>query len=42
MAGEEDENEAESKKYGGGVFRVDVGVGGLKEFKFKLDSGIKV
>jgi sugar lactone lactonase YvrE len=35
-ADEEDENEVESKKYGGGVFKVDVGVRGLKDFKFKL------
>lgn len=27
-------------KFGGGVFRVDVGIGGLKEFKFKLDEGL--
>jgi sugar lactone lactonase YvrE len=39
-AGEEDEKEVESKKYGGGLFKVDVGVRGLKEFKFKLDRGI--
>jgi sugar lactone lactonase YvrE len=37
-ADEEDENEVESKKYGGGVFKVDVGVGGLKDFKFKLSK----
>lgn len=35
-ADEEDDNEVESKKYGGGVFKVDVGVRGLKNFKFKL------
>jgi sugar lactone lactonase YvrE len=40
-ADEENENEVESKKYGGGVFKVDVEIGGLKEFKFKLDKGIK-
>ena len=27
-------------KYGGGVFKVDVGIGGLKEFKFRLDEGL--
>ena len=41
-ADEENEEEVESKKYGGGIFKVDVGIGGLKEFKFKLDSGVKV
>ena len=40
-ADDDDENEVESKKYGGGVFKVDVGIGGLKEFKFKLDKGIE-
>jgi sugar lactone lactonase YvrE len=39
---EEDEKEVESKKFGGGVFKVDVGIRGLKEFKFKLDSSVKV
>jgi len=38
---EEDETEAESMKYGGAVFKIDVGVGGLKDFKFKLNKGIK-
>jgi hypothetical protein len=28
----------EGEKYGGGVFRVEVGIGGLKEFMFKLDN----
>ncbi|KAG9233327.1 hypothetical protein BJ875DRAFT_50088 [Amylocarpus encephaloides] len=37
-ASEGDENEVESKKYGGGVFKVDVGVRGLGEFKFKLNK----
>lgn len=37
-AAEEDEKEVESMKYGGAVFKVDVGVGGMKEFKFKLDK----
>ncbi|KAH8679654.1 hypothetical protein BGZ60DRAFT_524865 [Tricladium varicosporioides] len=37
-ADEEDENEVESKKYGGGIFKVDVGVRGLKDFKFKLEK----
>lgn len=40
-AGEEDENEVESMKYGGSVFKCDVGVHGLKEFKFKLDKDAK-
>ncbi len=31
-----DESEEEAGKYRGGVFRVDVGIGGLKDFKFKL------
>lgn len=39
-ADEEDENEVESKRYGGGVFKVDVGIRGLKDFKFKLDSNV--
>jgi sugar lactone lactonase YvrE len=39
-AGEEDENEVESRKFGGGVFRVDVGGGGAREFEFKLQRGI--
>jgi sugar lactone lactonase YvrE len=38
---EEDLWEEETKKYGGGIFKVDVGIGGLKEFKFKLDSDVK-
>jgi sugar lactone lactonase YvrE len=37
-ADEEDENNAESKKYGGGVFKVDVGVRGLQDYKFKLST----
>jgi sugar lactone lactonase YvrE len=40
-AAEEDENEVESMKYGGSVFKCDVGVRGLKEFKFKLDKDAK-
>jgi sugar lactone lactonase YvrE len=39
-AAEEDEKEVESKKYGGAVFKVDVGIRGLKEFKFKLDKDV--
>jgi sugar lactone lactonase YvrE len=39
-AGEEDEKEVESRKFGGGVFRVDVGVRGVREFGFKLQRGI--
>lgn len=39
-ADEEDEKEIESKKYGGGVFKVDVGVKGLEDFKFKLDKSV--
>lgn len=30
----------ESKKFGGGVFRVDVGVRGKEPFKFSLDPGV--
>ena len=30
----------DEEKYSGGVFKVDVGVGGLKDFKFKLDKEI--
>jgi sugar lactone lactonase YvrE len=40
-ADEEDESQVESKKFGGGVFRVDVGIGGLKDFKFKLEENAK-
>lgn len=40
-AEEEDEKEVESAKYGGGVFKVDVGIGGLKDFKFRLDESVK-
>ena len=40
-AEEEDENEVESAKYGGGVFMVDVGIEGLKDFKFKLNKHVK-
>jgi sugar lactone lactonase YvrE len=36
-AGEEDEKEVESKRYGGAVFKVDVGVRGAREFEFKLE-----
>ncbi|PMD43499.1 SGL-domain-containing protein [Hyaloscypha variabilis F] len=38
-AGEEDEKEVESKRYGGAVFKVDVGVRGAREFEFKLERG---
>lgn len=27
--------------YGGAVFKCDVGVGGLKEFKFRLEKGVE-
>ncbi|EPE30175.1 Calcium-dependent phosphotriesterase [Glarea lozoyensis ATCC 20868] len=37
-ADEEDETNVESKKYGGGVFKVDVGVRGLQDYKFKLST----
>jgi len=30
----------DEEKYSGGVFKVDVGVGGLKDFKFKLEKQI--
>ncbi len=36
----EDNDPVESKKYGGAVFKVDVGIRGLKDFKFKLEKGI--
>ena len=39
-AAEEDEGQVESRKYGGGVFRVEVGVGGCKEFEFRLERGL--
>ena len=39
-AAEEDEREVESVKYGGGIFKCDVGVGGRKEFEFRLERGI--
>lgn len=39
-AGEDDETQVESAKYGGAVFKCDVGVRGLKEFKFQLDKSI--
>ncbi len=35
-----DESEEEAGKYRGGVFRVDVGIGGLKDFKFKLGVNV--
>ena len=45
-ASEEDESQVESFKNGGGIFKVDVGIRGLDEFKFKLErekgvNGIK-
>ena len=40
-ADEEDESQVESKKFGGDVFRVDVGIGGLQDFKFKLEENAK-
>lgn len=40
-ASEEDEKEVDSARYGGAVFRIDVGIGGLKDFKFKLDKSVK-
>lgn len=39
-ASEEDEKEVESMKYGGGIFKVDVGIGGLKEYEFRLQKGV--
>lgn len=39
-ADEEDETKVESKKYGGNVFKVDVGVEGLKDFDFKLEKAL--
>ena len=35
-ADEEDESQVESKKYGGGVFKVDVGIKGAGKFEFKM------
>lgn len=40
-AAEENEKETESAKYGGGIFRVDVGVRGAKDYKFKLNAPVK-
>jgi sugar lactone lactonase YvrE len=40
-AGEDDESQVESKRYGGGVFKVEVGVGGCKEFEFRLERGME-
>ena len=37
-ASEGDAKEVESAKYGGAVFKVDVGVTGVKEFKFRLEE----
>jgi len=37
-ADEDDESKVESKKFGGNVFKVDVGVRGLKDFEFKLQK----
>lgn len=34
----DDGGEGESKKYGGGLFRVDVGARGLEAFNFKLQG----
>jgi sugar lactone lactonase YvrE len=39
-AAEEDEREVESVKYGGGIFKCDVGVKGRKEFEFRLERGV--
>jgi len=39
-AEEEDEKEVESMKFGGGVFKVDVGVRGVPEFQFKMESSV--
>lgn len=36
-AAEADDKEVESAKFGGGIFKVDVGVGGAREFEFKLE-----
>jgi len=41
-AAEGDEKEVESAKLGGAVFKVDVGIGGAKEFKFKLDEDAQI
>jgi sugar lactone lactonase YvrE len=34
------ESEEKAGKFAGGVFRVDVGIGGLKDYKFKLDEKV--
>jgi sugar lactone lactonase YvrE len=34
----DDEGEGESKRYGGGLFRVDVGAKGQEVFEFKLEG----
>jgi sugar lactone lactonase YvrE len=41
---EEDEPEKnlESARFGGALFRVNVGVTGIKEYKFRLDKGIEI
>lgn len=36
---DDDEGEGDSKKYGGGLFRVDVGTTGLGHFDVKLGNG---
>ena len=41
-AAEGDEKEVESAKFGGAVFKIDVGIGGAKEFKFKLDENAQI
>lgn len=39
-ADDDDKGDARSKEYGGALFKVDVGIAGKKEFKFKLDTGV--
>jgi len=35
---EDPENYPESVKYGGGLFKIDVGIGGLPTHKFKMEK----
>jgi sugar lactone lactonase YvrE len=34
-------SDEEGGEFGGAVFKVDVGIGGLNDFKFKLEKGVK-
>lgn len=41
-AAEDDETKVESKKFGGALFKVDVGVKGVEKSKFKLAKDVKM